>query len=68
MTQRVPYEIVAAQAEQLYQKVLDSTSAEEMVKYYDAYIDFIKACGWSIQDYDNEQLKGIDTSWEPLTN
>jgi hypothetical protein len=64
MSYRVPYEVLALQAEMIYQKVLSSKNSEEMAVYFKEYTDFIRACGWTVQEYDREQLKRVDEDWD----
>jgi hypothetical protein len=64
MPHRVPYEILAPQAELVYQKVLSARTQDEMAKHFQEYSDFIEACGWTLQEYDREQLRRVDEDWD----
>lgn len=65
---KLPYETIAPQAEQLIDKaVLAATSGkptEEVVSLYMDYKNYLEACGWTMREYDQEQLSRIDTTWE----
>ena len=34
-------------------------------RYYNAYIDYLSACGWTDEEIDAATLKFIDANWEP---
>lgn len=69
MPHRISYDVMAPQAEVLFQKVVAARTPEEMDARYKDYITYIEACGWTVQEYDNEQLKRVDMGWnEPKTN
>jgi hypothetical protein len=67
-TVRIAYEIVAVEAEKLFNKVVSARNQEEVFQKYKDYTDYLEACGWSVAEYDQEQLKRIDTDWEPPQN
>lgn len=64
MTNRVPYEVMAPVAEKIFQGVVAAHSQEEMATHYEKYADFIQGCGWTVAEYDSEQLKQMEASWD----
>lgn len=66
---RIPYEIVAPEAEKLFNRLLDNFNDMDLFEEYEeVYVTFIQACGWTLQEYNEEQLKRIDGGWNVETN
>lgn len=61
---RVPYEIVSIEADKILEKILSSSDADQMSKYYDEYLDYLHATGWSEEDFDLETSRRVDLGWE----
>lgn len=59
---RVPYEIVAEKINWIIIKM--ATSIDQSDYYWEQYIIYIEACGWSDLDFDKETLRRIDLNWE----
>lgn len=59
---RVPYEIVAIEANKIIVKMAASSSWD----YWEQYIAYIEVCGWTDWEYDLETLKRIDAAWETI--
>ena len=57
---RIPYDIVSIQANILIINMALSCSNY----YWQLYIAYIEACGWSDQEYDIETLHRIDAAWD----
>lgn len=60
---RVPYEIVAAEADRLIIKMAASLTRDRVLHYWNLYISYIESCGWTDQEYDRETMKRIDLAW-----
>lgn len=63
---RVPYEIVAVEADRLIVRMALAPSIRQAVHYWRRYIDYIEACGWTDSEFDIETLKRIDRIWDLL--
>ncbi len=58
---KIPYDLVAIEAEKILLKLLVSS---DKFYYYDYYLNFIKACGWSDSEFDEETLNRVENNWE----
>jgi len=63
---RVPYEIVAIEAERLIIRMALSPTIRGSIHFWRRYIEYIEACGWTDREFDRETLKRIDAAWESL--
>lgn len=63
MTIRIPYPIMAFEAERILMKGLIGTE-DDLLEAYERYIEYIEACGWTIADFDAETLKRVDKNWD----
>lgn len=61
MTNRIPYEIVAIEANKLIVRMVLS---DDCFYYYDLYIAYIQACGWTNLEFDEETMRHIDKNWD----
>lgn len=41
-------------------------SWDEATYYWDVYLGYIEACGWTDQEFDKETLRRIDRNWENI--
>lgn len=60
---KIDYDLMTVEAEKLFAKVAAGGSQEEVFAKYKDYTDYIKACGWTVSEYDQEQIKRIDAGW-----
>ena len=60
---RLPYEVVAVEADRLIIRMVVAPSVEEVYYYWDLYVSYIEACGWTDQEFDKETIKRIDAAW-----
>lgn len=60
---RVPYEVVAIEADRIIMKMVIASSWDSAFHYWDLYLEFLDACGWSDREFDCETLKRIDAAW-----
>ncbi len=60
---RIPYDIIAPEANRLYLKMTTAPDAE-IAFWYEAYIDVLEAAGWDRKSFDRETQKRIDDGWE----
>ncbi len=60
---RIPYEIVAAEADRLIIRMVVAPTVEQVYYYWDLYVTYIEACGWTDQEFDKETIKRIDAGW-----
>lgn len=65
---RVPYEVVAIEADRIIMKMVIASSWDEATYYWDVYLGYITACGWNNKSYDEETLKRVDNSWDSKCN
>ena len=63
---RIPYEIVAIQADRIIFQMVVAPTMRQTIYYWDLYIDFITACGWTDREFDTETLRRVDAAWESL--
>ena len=61
---RIPYEIVAIEANRILIKMAITSSWEESYHFWDLYLEYIDACGWTDREFDRETLRRIDLNWE----
>lgn len=61
---RVPYEMVTIEADKLLDKVFSAKDTVEMYELYGHYLDYLRACGWSEEEYDRETLRRVNLGWE----
>ncbi len=62
---KIPYEIVALEANKILNKILSSQEEDMIEAYYDRYIQYLEAAGWTAEEFDKESMKRIDKNWEP---
>lgn len=63
---RIPYEIVAIEANRILIKMVITPSWEESYHFWDLYNEYILACGWTDKEFDQETLRRIDLNWENI--
>jgi hypothetical protein len=61
---RLPYDLVAIEANKLLSKILSARSMDEMTAFYNEYINYLEATGWSSTSFDSETLKRVDANWD----
>ena len=61
---KIPYEIVYIEASKILGKLLYSKDSSEIVKYYDDYLDFLQATGWTEEEFDKEISVRVDLNWD----
>lgn len=65
---RIPYEVVAIEANSLIVKMSITSSLEKIQYYWNLYVAYIESCGWTDQEYDKETLKRINQDWQQKQN
>lgn len=65
---KIPYDTVYPIADSLITKAIGSTDPESAFLWFDAYHAYIRACGWTDEEIDEETLRRVDNNWEPLLN
>lgn len=58
---KITYEIVALEATKILNKILISSEESMTNDYYDKYVQYLNACGWTDSEFDKESLKRIDS-------
>jgi hypothetical protein len=58
----ISYKLAYIQANKILDKMLDFPDKYEEI--YDEYLDYIKKCGWSDEEFNKQLMKDIDSSWE----
>lgn len=61
---RTSYEIVAYEADQLTIRMATASSIRQIDFYWDAYLNLLRATGWTDQEFDKETLRRIDEYWQ----
>lgn len=56
--------MVALESNKILQKFLAANEPVESSKLYDEYIQYLNACGWSLEDFDQEMSKRVDADWD----
>jgi hypothetical protein len=60
---RIPYDVIAIEADRLIIKMVIASSREESFHYWNLYLEYIAACGWTNQEFDQEMMRRIDKNW-----
>lgn len=60
---RLPYDIVVIEADRLIIKMALAADWERSIYYWEQYLAYIEACGWTDYEFDKETLKRIDAAW-----
>jgi hypothetical protein len=60
---RIPYEKVIIKADEYLTKKIKATDPNESARFYKQYLDWLDACGWDEQSFDEETLNRIDEEW-----
>ncbi len=63
---RIPYEYVALKVNTYLVRAVVSKSFEARCYWWDQYLGFLDACGWTDHDFDAETLRRIEIEWECL--
>lgn len=58
---RLPYELVSVQADALLIQMIVTGNLEY---WWDYYQEYIKACGWTDQEFDAETLRHVSEGWD----
>ena len=61
---RLPYASIAPEANRLYQQMTSSPNLEKLRFWWEVYVDFLKAAGWTPLEFDQEAAKFIDEGWD----
>lgn len=64
MAARIPYEIVALEANKILERLLDAKDEIEARDIYQEYEQYLAATGWTDMEFDAAKLKRIDADWE----
>lgn len=60
---RLPYEVVALEANRMIVRMALAPTLRLSIHYWQRYIQFITACGWTDREFDKETLRRIDANW-----
>jgi hypothetical protein len=63
---RIPYDTIAIEADRLIVRMAISPTPRQARYYWELYIGFITACGWTDREFDKETLRRVDAAWENL--
>jgi len=67
----LPFLLVATQANKIFQRALICFSCNDWIGHFDHmqnYYNFLNACGYNDQSFNNELLKWIDSQWDLADN
>jgi hypothetical protein len=60
---RLPYELVSIEADKILMKMVCAPNWRAH-EYFERYLLFITACGWTDLEFDNETLRRVDAAWD----
>jgi hypothetical protein len=60
---RLAYELIVIEADKLLLKMVCAPPWEAH-EYFERYLVFITACGWTDREFDNETLRRVDAAWD----
>lgn len=63
---RIPYERVAMEVDSYLLRAATSKTFESRCYWWDKYLLFLDACGWTDYEFDAETLRRIEIEWERL--
>lgn len=63
---RVPYEMVALEADRLIIRMVIAPTPRQASYYWELYLGYISACGWTDRELDQETLRRIDAAWDNI--
>lgn len=63
---RIPYEIIVVEADRLIVRMVIAPTSRQADYYWELYLGYIAACGWTDRELDREMLRRIDLAWENL--
>jgi hypothetical protein len=63
---RIPYELVVIEADRLIVRMAIAPTLRQASHFWNLYIGYIAACGWTDQEFDSETLRRVDAAWENL--
>jgi hypothetical protein len=63
---RIPYEVVVIEADRLIVRMAIAPTPRQAGHFWNLYIGFITACGWTDREFDLETLRRVDAAWENL--
>jgi len=61
---RFPYEMIAVEANRLIDKMALATNYRLYKYYWELYVGYITACGWTDWEFDRETMRRIDAAWD----
>jgi hypothetical protein len=59
---KIPYEVIALEADKIIQRMVLSKDSSGL--YWEQYLFYIEACGWTDSELDSETMRRVDDSWE----
>jgi hypothetical protein len=59
---KVSYELVATETDRLTIQMVEKYERREYVSRIDN--EFVESCGWTLQEFEEETLRRIDTNWD----
>jgi hypothetical protein len=60
---RLPYDLVAIEADKILVKMVCAPSWRAH-EFFERYLLFITACGWTDLEFDMETLRRVDAAWD----
>lgn len=61
---KIPYEIVEVEASKILQRMLSAQDSIESSNIQEEYFQYLNACGWTLEEYDQELMKRVDADWD----
>jgi hypothetical protein len=65
MAAKLPYHFVSERADALISQMAMAKDYHEAAAYYHKYVEWLKRCGYTPEQYQHEELKHIDSGWGP---
>ncbi len=61
---KIPYEIVEVESSKILQRMLSAQDPAESSKIQEEYFQYLNACGWTLEDFDQELMRRVDADWD----
>jgi hypothetical protein len=63
MTEKLPYHIVSPRADALIMDMMRVKTVEEAGEYYRRYVEWLRRCGYTPEEYQRAELEHIESGW-----
>lgn len=63
---KVSYDLIVLEVDKLITSMALSSDFDSSCHYWNQYIFYIDACGWTDYEYDLETMRRIDLAWDQI--